>query len=428
MSLRYGFNIGKSDMKSLLEEYDKQMSGIRSWKQLFGGASQDYAAQNSAIVSSYSDTIAQAYKASMAQNDAIASAGFNTGATRELIESNRAALHDAYQTYIQNYGKAVESNMQNYADTQATYDAELSARAENFSKLYNYAYQYLAEELAGSEYQGTSWLTANNLDWLYDTELDAAKPWETLAGALFNRDTGEITNEGREFFDAMFNARTEGFLTSEGKGTRGFDQWLSDTDAELRDWAVQGDAYNYARAGSNFGTAKSLLGLESIDQSYGAYEYVHNAKAALEEIKNTTISHDDKTLKKIDKLDTKVDRLTERSARDEELYGISLGRDILASIREARLNNKTEKLQGYLNKYADAYQTQIDDVNTKMKEALGAIQYSSFERQNKTLIDDLTRMLRDIRVADNGDIVENKELENLYLEYIKRLEIFINNL
>ena len=186
MSLKYGFNIGTSDMKSLLEKNEKQMSGVRSWKQLFSGASQGYQAQNAALMSSYSDTIAEAYKANLAQSDAIASAGLNLGATRDLIEKNRAALHNAYQTYIQNYGKAASANAENYAATHQVYNDELTARAENFSKLYNYAYKYLADELAGSTRGDTSWLTANNLDWLYDTELGTAKPWETLAYELFD--------------------------------------------------------------------------------------------------------------------------------------------------------------------------------------------------------------------------------------------------
>lgn len=412
MSLRYGFNIGKSDMKSLLEEHDRQMSGVRSWKQLFGGASQDYAAQNSAIVSSYSDTIAQAYKASMAQNDAIASAGFNTGATRELIESNRAALHDAYQTYIQNYGKAVESNAQNYADTQATYDAELSARAENFSKLYNYAYQYLAEELAGSERQGTGWLTANNLDWLYDTELGAAKPWETLAYELFDENAG-ITERGQEFFDAMFNAQTQGYLGAKGDATRGFDQWLSDTDAELRDWAVTGDAYNYVKAGSNFGTAKSLLGLESTDQSYASHQYRRTAQERLSQFSN-------KTFEGVEELSDTINDLAGKVARDEPNRGISLYRDL-------RLDKNKAALTEQLNEYADIYQTQLSDVDTQMEVALGSEKFSLFNQLNKDFITDFQNKLAKARTIEGVELIKNGELNKLYNEYLIRFEAFINS-
>lgn len=429
MSLRYGFNIGTSDMKSLLEQEDAQLNGVRSWKQLFSGASQQFAASNAAITSSFSDTIAQAYKANLAQQDAIASAGLNIGATHEMIENNRAALHSAYQTYIQNYGKAVDANMQNYSATVKAYDDELTARAENFSKLYNYAYQYLAEELAGSAKGETSWLTDNSLDWLYDAELNAAKPWEILSHELFD-EKRQITEKGQEFFDAMFNARTEGYLTSKGKATRGFDQWLSDTDAELRDWYTQSDVYNHTRAGNNFGTAKSLLGLESTDQDYGAYQYTHNIKTAFEDIKNISVSHDDKIFKKIDRLAKRVDRAKTRlSHAADNTIGFGPGIDKLnMNAHTRKLTNKREELQGYLNEYADAYQTQIDDINARMKEILGSDLYSSFEHQNRILIEDLTRTLRDIRVADNGDAVENKELEKLYLKYINRLEAFVNDL
>lgn len=281
--LKMGFNIGTSDMKRLLEENERQMSGVRSWKQLFGSAGQSYSAQNAAITGSYSDTIAQAYKANMAQNDAIMSAGLNLGATKELVENNRAALHSAYQTYIQNYEQAVSTNAQNYMATVDAYNKDLTARAENFSKLYNYAYKYLSEELANTRYakseggiaEGTSWLANNALDWLYDKELGTVISWDSLSEQLVDQNA-ELTDKGREFFDAMFNARPEGYITSgetDEWATRSFDSWLGDTDAELRDWYVQGDAYNYNKYGTNLGTAKTLLGMESTDTSYKASDY-----------------------------------------------------------------------------------------------------------------------------------------------------------
>lgn len=412
MSLRYGFNIGTSDMKSLLEREEMQLNGIRSWKQLFSGASQQFAAQNAAITSSFSDTIAQAYKANLAQQDAIASAGLNLGATRELIENNRAALHNAYQTYIQNYGKAMSTNAEDYAATQKAYDDELTARAENFSKLYNYAYQYLAEELAGSAKGETGWLTANNLDWLYDTELNAAKPWETLSHELFDENAG-ITEKGQEFFDAMFNARAEGYLTSKGKATRGFDQWLSDTDAELRDWAVTGDVYNYVKAGSNFGTAKSLLGLESTDQSYANYQYRRTAQERLSQFSN-------KTFEGVEELGDTINDLANKVTRDAPYRGISLVRDL-------RLDKNQATLTEQLNEYADIYQTQLSDVDTQMKDALGSEKFSLFNQLNKDFITDFQNKLAKARTIEGVDIIKNGELNKLYNEYLIRFEAFINS-
>lgn len=412
MSLKYGFNIGTSDMKSLLEENDRQMSGVRSWKQLFSGASQGYQAQNAALMSSYSDTIAQAYKANMAQSDAIASAGLNLGATRELIESNRAALHNAYQTYIQNYGEAMSTNTEDYAATQKVYNDELTARAENFSKLYNYAYQYLAEELAGSTKGETSWLTANNLNWLYDTELNAAKPWETLSHELFDENAG-ITEKGKEFFDAMFNARAEGYLTSKGETTRGFDQWLSDTDADLRDWAVQGDAYNYVKAGSNFGTAKSLLGLESTDQDYANYQYRRTAQERLSQFSN-------KTFEGVEELSGTINDLANKVARDEPNRGISLVRDL-------RLDKNKAALTEQLNEYADIYQTQLSDVDMQMEEALGSEKFSLFNQLNKDFITDFQNKLAEARTIEGVNLIKNGELDRLYNEYLIRFEAFINS-
>lgn len=431
MSLRYGFNIGTSDMKSLLEQEDAQLNGVRSWKQLFSGASQQFAASNAAITSSFSDTIAQAYKANLAQQDAIASAGLNIGATHEMIENNRAALHSAYQTYIQNYGKAVDANMQNYSATVKAYDDELTARAENFSKLYNYAYQYLAEELAGSAKGETSWLTANNLDWLYDTELNAAKSWETLSHELFDENR-QITEKGREFFDAMFNARAEGYLTSKGKATRGFDQWLSDTDTELRDWAVTGDVYNSTEMGTNFGTAKSLLGLESTDQNYANYQYKRTAQEYLSQFSNKTFDQSKFTTltESIQKIDELTDSIaaSERAKENPPKAGAS-STDYNYVIHHLRTQKeqKFKDIQPILNEYINEYQTQLSDIDAQMEKALGSERFSLFNQLNKDFITNFQNKLAEARTIEGVDVIKNGELNKLYNEYLIRLEAFINS-
>ena len=438
---RYGFNIGASDIKALLEEEDTQLNGVRSWKQLFSGAAQNYAQQNAAAASSFSDTIAQAYKSSMAQNNSIMGAGLNAGATRELIDSNREALHSAYQTYIQNYGKAVATNAQTYSNTVGAYNKELTTRAENFSKLYNYAYKYLAEELVGSKYKtdvtngpianDTSWLSANEFDWLYDEDTQSALSWEELSKTLFD-ENNNLTDRGREFFDAMFNSQTKGYITSDGKATRGFDQWLSDTDAELRDWYVQGDSYNYTEDGSNFGTAKQLLGLKSTDSDYRPSEYVRVG----DEVKIRVNSADDvlSQFERFDKLEKDFLELEKEYEKHKNASSHNKHSAYEYLNMQTKYDQKKDAYEVAKKEFNDAWnkilsdaQSDLDITLGKFKTVIGTDSYTEFEKSYGGLINLIELYYKNLKnhysEEDFNDMIRYQEALNAEIaNYVKYLE------
>lgn len=306
MALQYGMNITASDMRSLLEKNDKQQSGIRTWRQLFGNASLGFNAQSDALTTDYTDAIAKAYESNFKQNDAIMGAGLASGVTKEMLSASRNDLHTAYETYIRNYGSDMATVAKTHGEEVSTIDAALTERATNFSKLYNSAYKYLSEELFGAtqtlpgtaengavaKYEGEGkdakfvgyedinrdYIDEHGLQWIYrldengnpTTEL---RDWDSLSHDLFN-DDGTLTKRGVQFFDQMFNTPYENYTHVDGERyIRSFDEWLSDTDAELRDWWIGQDAFNYNFAGTNRGTSQVLAGRESTDSVYGTYEY-----------------------------------------------------------------------------------------------------------------------------------------------------------
>lgn len=314
MALAYGNTFTASDMKSLLEKNDKRQSGIRTWRQLFGNAALGFNAQSDALKTDYASAISEAYAANFKQNNAIMSAGLNIGATQDLLSQNRNDLHTAYQTYVQNYNSDLNTAMTNYQTEYTAIDEDLTDRAQKFADLYNSAYKYLSEELSGAytnwtssekymqyledalasgaltadqvaAYMGTNQLT--NRDYLTTYGLSnfmtvdadgnrTIKPWSQVSQSLFN-DDGSLNMTGVEFFDQIFNATPQGYFVNDEDGNtrsaRSFDQWLSDTNSELRDWYVSSDNYNYNLAGTNRGTANVLSGRESTDYKYHQSEY-----------------------------------------------------------------------------------------------------------------------------------------------------------
>ena len=69
-------------------------------------------------------------------------------------------------------------------------------------------------------------------------------------------DDGSLSGKGIEFFDQLFNARTE------GSDVRGFGEWLNEQDEDLYNWAKGQDVFNYTYAGTNLGTANVMSGRE----------------------------------------------------------------------------------------------------------------------------------------------------------------------
>lgn len=302
MALQYGMNITASDMRSLLEKNDKQQSGIRTWRQLFGNASLGFNAQKDALTTDYTDAIAKAYESNFKQNDAIMGAGLASGVTKEMLSASRNDLHTAYETYVRNYGSDMATVAETYGKEVGTIDAALTERAANFSNLYNSAYKYLSEELFGatqtlpgtaengaeaiyegegkdSEFKGykdinLDYMSEHGLGWLTDGEGNLL-PWDAVSQQIFN-DDGTLNKKGIAFFDQMFNTPYENYMHVDGeRNVRSFDEWLSDTDAELRDWWVSPDTFNYNFAGTNKGTSQIMTGRESTDDIYGAYEYAN---------------------------------------------------------------------------------------------------------------------------------------------------------
>lgn len=440
MALQYGMNITASDMKSLLEKNDKQQSGIRTWRRLFGNASLGYNAQSDALTTDYSDAIAQAYRANFAQNNAIMNAGLGTGMTREMLAQSRNDLHTAYETYIRNYGSDMTKASENYGKEVSAIDAALTERATNFANLYNSAYKYLSEELYGSTltlpgtaengatpiYEGEGkksklvgyenvtldYFDENDLGWLRN---DAGEllSWNEISHSLMNPD-GSLTAKGVKFFDQMFNTLPENYMSANDKGetwrTRGFDEWLSATDNELRNWWVSQDEFNYNFAGTNKGTANVLTGRESTDDKYGVYEYVDMQDI----IKSSTISAKELS----DNIDAYKDVLADYlNAYDDYLrtdgstVPNSPGADARTQVNNMKKNYDAIKkeLTASWTQYSNQIERERNNILNTLKSRLGTEMYQDFLSKNQDFIDEYdTLSVVDVGAPTLGDPYEIK--------------------
>ena len=277
MSVRYGVNFLASDMRKILEENDRQQNGVRSWKQLFGNAALDYNAQSDALKTDYASYIADAYAANFKRQNAILGAGYNTGATNAFLADNRNDLLSAYDTYVKNYQQNASALADNYNEETDIYNKALDERAKNFASLYSKAYDYLSQELNGAyqifgegDTQTTvDYMTDQGLTWMRD-ENGVLKSWNELSYDLFDRDTGELTDTGRDFYNRIFNGIPQAWIRDVDdtksdvtqRAMRSFDEWLSDTDPTLREWWASQDEFNVG--GLNKNSAEKYIGVDKM--------------------------------------------------------------------------------------------------------------------------------------------------------------------
>lgn len=465
MALQYGMNITASDMRSLLEKNDKQQSGVRTWRQLFGGASLGANAQSDALATDYSGAIAQAYASNLRQNDAILGAGLNAGATRDLLSTSRNDLHAAYETYVHNYGKDLATATSAYGEEVGAINTALTERAANFSNLYNSAYDYLAKELyqatqmvPGNAQNGATPIYENNqltgyepvevdyfkehgLDWLLD-ENGQLMSWDRASTTLFNRD-GSLTREGVKFFDQMFNTPPEEYRNINGDALMSFDEWLgtqkgtfanydektlpgmAKNGEALREWWAGEDAFNYNFAGTNRGTAQSLAGRESTDDMFGVYEYA--TKHGMSEFAQTDFGESGElfqnALKKYQSYESAVEAY--ESSMKPGISADPFGGLLDSHQKAAARNNTNAEAKNAWTGYQVTAEELGDKLDDFFKHKVGSAKFDEFKSANAKLYSEYDQLLKRARESQYADATIAKELDSLYNRLLKQMNKYI---
>lgn len=386
MALQSGFNLPASDMAQILEKNDKTAQGIRTWRSLFGNASLANASAMDKLTTSYSDAIAQAYRANLEQENQIMGAGLSSGATKSLLALSRDELQQTYDNYLANYSSALGDVASAYNEEVSTISAALGDRAQNLSDLYNSAYQYLSEEIYPSTYTDAEGNVSNYLDnygfnWLYNTDesgMTTLKNWDQIAKEAFDEE-GNINTYGQNLFNALFNARPEGYQLTDADGnivnTRTFDQWLGDVNPELREWYAGADPFNYTFAGTNKGTAQTLLDMDST-QSNALGGAANQIETALQEYDNA--------------FSPEIDRMLNEY---KDNYAFKYRQTILTDKRD----EKVAKMKSLWTTDVDNYRNYVNDLITNRLNTLNNmigedIAFSDFESYN-TLMTKLNELV-----------------------------------
>lgn len=435
MGLQYGVNITSSDMRNMLEKNDKQQSGVRTWRQLFGNASLGYQGQADSLKSYYSDAMAEAYKSNFAQQNNIVGSGLNVGATQGLLSLNRQNLQETYNNFIKNYGTNLQTAKDTYGAEITDINKGLTERSDNFAKLYNNAYNYLSEELAGSTNGSLqNYLDANNMGWMYEGEGADRKlaSWDNIASKFKNGDGG-LNKEGIKFFDQVFNARTEGFTKETGDSAKSFGAWLSGKDNDLYNWLGSQDLFNYNLAGTNLGTANITTKRESTDDTYNKFEYAD--VSGMEEFSKLAMDGSN-VLNAFANVETTKKAYEDRIAYDNEIVsrgmrGEGVKRKQTYSQRSSDAYEAIYKENGYKNAQNKAteewntYKKGVSEQYTKLeslfRSKIDSNTYSEFVKQNTALLNEYNDVLKRIQESSSPSTELIESYKTVYDEIYKAM-------
>ena len=274
--MAYGYITSTNEYKKQLKDLNRNYEGRRVWDELYGQIGLSKQLAESTLNQDYSTNVLDAYSEAYNQRLAIANSALGTGYKQQAMEDLDFALSEAFDSYRQNYLTQKAQIDENALAANQAIDAELTKQAKNIKLYQDSFYNYLDD--LWNRAQGTGKyedigvnttlqnLFINDPLWSRYTEkidknthlLDSSSLYAQLYDA-----NHMITDKGRDFYDQMFNS----LGVVEGKDYS-FHRYLSEVNPELYDWSIASNPYDYTEAGTNMGTFKTLMGLDSKDNEY----------------------------------------------------------------------------------------------------------------------------------------------------------------
>lgn len=282
----------KNDVAKQLELANRNYNNQRTWSRLYGNVDLAGQAAAESVMTDFGRAAGDAYRTAMLNKGAIVGSNLITGNKQNAMLDNELALSQAYDSYLQNYRSGMEQVAQNTSAARNVVTSQLMNQAENTVKYANshidYLYalwdKYSNGELKGDFFNDITFANfmknASNEDGTPATNEDGTPVMELINRNELNdilyetvigpdgTPTTQLTAAGVAFFDNMEHNQLLGEYS--------FGDYLSETDAELYDWATSENLYNYApnRFGksTNDATFRTLVGQESTDEVFTKME------------------------------------------------------------------------------------------------------------------------------------------------------------
>ena len=279
MANNYGYIFTKDNVKEQLKNMNRTYQGRQTWGEYYGAI--DIAKQDalSKITHDYSSDVLEAYKTAEENKSIVANSALGQGYKEEAFKDIDASLMQAYDAYKQTYANNVASVESNVDAQKAAIDKALDVEATNMQSMLNSGYDYLTDlynrayalgdydeidDSLNSRFESDA-LWNKYITEEVDKEGNVTKRLLTqneLYSQLFD-ENNELTIKGTDFYDQMINQ-----VGTELGEDYSYYNWLNKTNPELFEWSQSYNPYDYTEAGSNIGTFKTMLNMQSTDSKY----------------------------------------------------------------------------------------------------------------------------------------------------------------
>lgn len=312
---QYGMVTDVQATKQELRNLNRDYNARRTWAGMETNLALSAQAANAKLGRDYSTAMSDAYNAARLQERSIKASGILGQQGDVLLQQNRAALEEAYNTYMSNLQSGQQSIAEQYAEGITAIDDALTQEAEYQTEYFEKHYDYL-EYLYNQYGLGENTLFDNTLwsKFLTDELDEKGKPVLDAKGNAVRRlktkdelyaagtfiedeegnkewtglfdDEGNLTIAGIDFIDQMQNANITGtsfgqylaqtdidFLMDQYGYTRSEAEKVAERNAELFEWSNTYNPYDYTPGdGTHKGTFKTMQGMLSTDYTYSFAE------------------------------------------------------------------------------------------------------------------------------------------------------------
>lgn len=270
-----------NDAANYLKKANKNYLGQQTWlkayddiNKAYGGMVTDLSVaaqqQSNAALQDFSDSIANAYDASLKQRNQVLGSNLGQGFKTNLLEENDLALESAYNAYLQRYitenaniGSNLVKNVGGIYESAkkdiGNVDEQLMFQAQNTADYLNAHYDYLQYlyDKNPDFFVGDAMQDYVNREFVGgELQVTGLKNMDEIRNSMViqSEDGGwELSDRGRDFF-----SQVQALGYGDDAGTT-FADYLYETNSELYDWSASDNQYD-ATFTDSFGRATNRTG------------------------------------------------------------------------------------------------------------------------------------------------------------------------
>lgn len=270
-----------NDAANYLKKANKNYLGQQTWlkayddiNKAYGGMVTDLSIaaqqQSNAALQDFSDSIANAYDASLRQRNQVLGSNLGQGFKANLLDENDLALESAYNAYLQRYmtenaniGSNLVKNVGGIYESAkkdiGNVDEQLILQAQNTADYLNAHYDYLQYlyDKNPDFFAGDAMQDYVNREFVGgELQVTGLKNMDEIRNSMViqSEDGGwELSDRGRDFF-----SQVQALGYGDDAGTT-FADYLYETNSELYDWSASDNQYD-ATFTDSFGRATNRTG------------------------------------------------------------------------------------------------------------------------------------------------------------------------